>query len=338
MSRYAFYNYASLYWADHLRSCLPMFLDNEDTIHLLDWFLDSCNHPGEYASWQQMYHQDVKYYCPGRQPICYAIDFQLDDLMRLLLPPDNQLNDLIVGQTLLQIAASSGSLNTIEELIRRGAIVDQIGSYRIAKYAKTPLRIATENGHYDAVKLLIQHGASIYSRSKSGSVVFYGAARSGSLPTLKILYDAGPGIDDWTWDGWTPLFECVAHGKLVNACQLLHWGADPTITTNRGDSVLSILRRHHNEKFEDDTDDHEYDTIEPTSKSFGGSLVTNSDILSEIERLREMKGGPERFEPLFKGYEARYVFLDIIGSDTRPGNERMKDQRWSEDVGTLSIT
>jgi hypothetical protein len=182
-SAFTFYDYACRYWADHLsKSALSKSLDTE-TIELLGWFLDPSQHLGNYTSWQQMYHHDIVYYCPGRPPIHYAIEFRIQSLVDLLRPMKEQVNELICGVSALHVAARCGAYTTVEALLKDGATVD----LRTAKdptgmtSLMTPLHFAAEGGHSKIIKLLLGHGASPHVRNESGATPFYRAARSGSL-------------------------------------------------------------------------------------------------------------------------------------------------------------
>jgi hypothetical protein len=84
-SNYALLDYACRYWADHLRQSEFCSSIDEETTRLLDWFLNSKSETGQYISWQQMYHHDIKYYCPSRPPLYYAIEFRINALVLLLL-------------------------------------------------------------------------------------------------------------------------------------------------------------------------------------------------------------------------------------------------------------
>lgn len=266
-----------------------------------------------------MYHHDVVYYCPGRPPLYYAIEFRLDVLAAVLLPDKNNINVSLYGMTALHVAARCGSLYMIEKLLELGAEVD----IRTAKdpygltSLMTPLHYAAEGGHIRAIKLLLKYGASPHSKNESGSTPFLRAARSGSLGAMKILRDAGCEIDPVA-KGHTPLFEAMVHCRPRVACQLLYWGADPGKISNRfGQSTLAILARN----------------AIKSNGICGGNGPPREELLQEIETLRRHGGGPEAFEHLFKGLQLYWTLTKQMAKDTRPGTEREKDYRWVMDVG-----
>jgi hypothetical protein len=264
-----------------------------------------------------MYHHDVIWYCQKRPALFYAIDFKIDSLVKLLLPADTDLDKMPDNtyenwpQTPLHVAARCGALSIVQELVRRGASIE-VKSGPAAR-SMTALHFAAEGGHTEVIKTLLESGASPYSRSNSQATPFYRAARSGSLKALRVLYDAGSDINALTWDKFTPLFEAVAHGRTRTAGQLLQWGADPTIVNLMGESTLKLLKRSRNIK----------------NEKSGLPLVTEDDIMNDINRIREDGGG---FAYYMKDLKPQYVFAMSVQMDTRPGNEREKDYRWSRDV------
>uniref|UniRef100_A0A1I7TCN0 ANK_REP_REGION domain-containing protein n=1 Tax=Caenorhabditis tropicalis TaxID=1561998 RepID=A0A1I7TCN0_9PELO len=67
---------------------------------------------------------------------------------------EQNLHEVYNGRTAIQIAADYGQTAVMEYLISIGADVQAKDKYGI-----TPLLSAVWEGHYDAVKLLLQHGA-----------------------------------------------------------------------------------------------------------------------------------------------------------------------------------
>lgn len=264
-----------------------------------------------------MYHHDIEWYCHGRPPLFYAIQFQIENLVELLLPSPEELNFTSHAhwhQTPLHVAAGHGALNIVQELLRRGASVD-LKSHLEAK-SMTALHFAAEGGHTEVIKLLLKYGASVHARSGSESTPFYRAARSGSLKSLKVLYSAGSDINARTWDNWTPLFESVAQGRSQIASQLLEWGADPTIIIDNGDSTLKMLA---------------------TVRNMGGGTdllppVTEDYILKEITDIWARGKYPGGFTEYLKGLKGQYVTASNVDRDSRPGVEREKDIRHPHEV------
>jgi ankyrin repeat protein len=307
-------DYASLHWPAHLRQSNFMESADEETIGLLKWFIHSDDYPGNYVSWQQMYHRDVTWYCGNRPAYFYAIEFNIDSLVKLVLPLDMDIDQMPDGnwpQTPLHVAARCGALSIVQDLVRRGASMEFKSGP--AARSMTALHFAAEGGHAEVIKFLLKSGASPHSRSESQSTPFYRAARSGSLKALRVLYDAGSDINALTWDNFTPLFEAVAHGRIRTAGQLLEWGADPTIMNGMGESTLKLLKRARN--------------FRAAQRRY--PLVTENDVLNDIQTTQAADGG---FAYYLKDLAPQYELAMSIELDSRPGIEREKDYRWSRDV------
>lgn len=322
-SKYALVDYASRYWADHLRLSNISGSPDSEMMQRLDWFITPADHRGKYISWQQMFHHDIKWYCEGRPPLFYAIQFQIDSLVKLLLLSYGDLNSIspTCGHLApLHVAARYGALNITEELLRRGASVNlKSGS---ETKSMTPLHFASEGGHAEEIKLLLKYGASVHERSGSESTPFYRAARSGSLKSLKILYSAGSDIDARTWDNFTPLFEAVAHGRIRIASQLLEWGADPTIVNGMGESALKVLARDRNMRL----------------RAKPPGPVTTDDILREITDMRAQRNDIASFADYLNALKGQYIYITEVDYDSRPGIERERDFRDSNDVSLIYFT
>ena len=67
----------------------------------------------------------------------------------------------------LRQAARKGDIETIKNYIKRGVNVDQVSP----DFAKTALYVAAEEGHFDIVKLLVEHGADVNYCGEQGSVL-----------------------------------------------------------------------------------------------------------------------------------------------------------------------
>jgi hypothetical protein len=327
---YAFYDYACRYWADHLQLSLSAEALDEETKHLLDWFLNPSHPIGNYISWQQMYHRDTVYYCSFRPPLYYAIEFRIRSLVSILLEKCDSVNFLASGIAPLHVAARCGALEVVQRLLDLGASVNFRSSKDPQRMTSsmTPLHFAAEGGHPDVTKLLLDFGADPHLKNESGSTPFSRAARSGSLRTLKILYDASSDINIQK-AGMTPLFEALLQCRPRIACQLLHWGADYRLTTYQYDNPAKLLARTQNKLLQ---------RAFACSNPYGSDeldWVTEEDMCEQIEDLRKQGIGPEGFLSLMKGLKRENFLLKQMEKDTRPGTEREKDYRYPGDVRDL---
>lgn len=85
----------------------------------------------------------------------------------LMISVDNcRLTQLQDGSTCAHIAAGKGSVSVLEELMKFDKNV--VTNSRNKLTDSTPLHIATEGGHFDVVKMLMDSGASASDENKVG--------------------------------------------------------------------------------------------------------------------------------------------------------------------------
>ena len=91
----------------------------------------------------------------------------------------------------LHVAAKSGGVDTLTQLIDQGADIeaqDQTG--------ETPLTIAALAGHKHAVELLIERGAEVNGRNRGGFTAVHAAAYGGHLDIVQLLVGRDAAIND----------------------------------------------------------------------------------------------------------------------------------------------
>ncbi|KAF4939322.1 Ankyrin repeat, SAM and basic leucine zipper domain-containing protein 1 [Colletotrichum fructicola] len=274
LSKYSFLYYAAMNWATHMRLCslMPGISDIHRFQRHLYWFLNPAESPKRYQLWQAVLRTS-----PGlaaarhsAAPIIYAIANDLHVLVEALLPTLDDLNEYFPdGSTCLLVAAIVNNVKLARHLLSRGAGVDVPDKMR----QLTPLHVAAEHGSEEMVELLLEHGASPYARSDSGTTPFYRAARDGSTKILKLLRAAGSELDAKTWDLWTPLMEAVENGHREAVRLLLSWGADARNISKFGTTPLELASN---------------DLAHLITEAGGGPGVDRSD---ELQEEIESRGG-----------------------------------------------
>jgi ankyrin repeat protein len=73
----------------------------------------------------------------------------------------------------------------------------------------TPLHKASENGHIDAMRLLINHGANINKKDNDKWTPLHEASWNGNIDAMQLLIDAGADVNEKDNTGWTPLLRGI---------------------------------------------------------------------------------------------------------------------------------
>lgn len=121
------------------------------------------------------------------------------------------------GETALMLAAFSGHVEIVQQLLAKGAAVDQPGW--------TPLSYAAARNRVEIARLLLKAGAKIDAEAANGTTALMMASREGHLAMVLLLLEHGANINHKTEAGYTPLEVAIAHGRREVAETLLRAGA-----------------------------------------------------------------------------------------------------------------
>lgn len=221
-SKYAFYNYSSLHWAEHFALCeasAPGEL-RKAAKSLLDVKTASCR------NWLHFYWSEgansLGDVYGGSNPITLAAYFNLQEMLvdflesrdssqlekdqalfwgaeanhsrivaRLLEAGANPDYHAVETQTALTTAAAHGHMECIVQLLERGRCDLNVRG----KSGRTALSLAAGSGHRDIVKhLLSQDGCKADEGDNSGGTPLMWAAGGGHIPIVSMLAKH-PGVD-----------------------------------------------------------------------------------------------------------------------------------------------
>ena len=146
------------------------------------------------------------------------------------------------GVTPLFVASENGHHQAVDALLTAGADKDAPNNA-----GWTPLHLASQNGHHQVVEALLLAGANKDAANNHGATPLYIASGKGYRQIEEALLAAGADKGASTSQGWTPLHIAAQHGHPQVVEVLLLVGADMHATTNAGSTPLFIasLNGHH---------------------------------------------------------------------------------------------
>ncbi|XP_051028409.1 ankyrin repeat family A protein 2 isoform X2 [Acomys russatus] len=104
----------------------------------------------------------------------------------------------------------------------------------------TPLMWAAAHGQIAVVEFLLQNGADPQLLGKGRESALSLACSKGYTDIVKMLLDCAVDVNEYDWNGGTPLLYAV-HGNHVKCVKmLLENGADPTIETDSGYNSMDL--------------------------------------------------------------------------------------------------
>lgn len=141
----------------------------------------------------------------------------------------------------LFLAAQEGQMNVLSLLLKHGASVNSAAE----DDGSTPLLIATQGQHRQAVETLLAHGADPNATRGDGVTPLYIACQNGYTdlvePLLRHKADVRLPV---TADGATPLFISSQNGHYAAVKFLLQYGAQPDIPRTDGVTPLFIAAQN----------------------------------------------------------------------------------------------
>ncbi|XP_071954118.1 ankyrin repeat domain-containing protein 17-like [Antedon mediterranea] len=141
------------------------------------------------------------------------------------------------GESLLSLACSGGYFELAQVLLKMNAAIEDRG----LKGDCTPLMEAASGGHVDVVRLLIEYGAHVNSKSQTGNTALMYACSGGHEDVVQVLLEHGANIEDHNENGHTPLMEAASCGHVEVARLLLMRGAGINTHSNEfKESALTL--------------------------------------------------------------------------------------------------
>jgi ankyrin repeat protein len=210
LEKYPLVEYAAKHWIDHAQiegvsgnvedGMKRLFDPNKPHLAIWVWIYDPILKPWEQTSQEKMPLQPQQ---PGGSPLHYAALCGLHAIVKFLI---------------IQHSQDVDSLGFAGEL--------------------TPLHLASEKGHEDVARLLLEHGADITLQSGDGSTPLHYALNYDNNEVAHLLLEHGADSTAQDYDGWTPLHLASISKYDYEARLLLEHGADIAAQTNEGFTPL----------------------------------------------------------------------------------------------------
>ncbi|KAF8770210.1 Ankyrin-3 like protein [Argiope bruennichi] len=158
----------------------------------------------------------------GDFPLLQAVTKGNFKMVEILLKPgaDYLNKDTKVKNSVLHIAAASGSLEIIESLIDKKVDIN----FRDSSGA-TPIHMAAKEGHRNVLEYFLNLGMDVDERGENGWTSLHYAASGNHSKICRFLFEKGANVNAVSKDGATPLHTAAEMGKLDALLALLEIGA-----------------------------------------------------------------------------------------------------------------
>jgi ankyrin repeat protein len=153
---------------------------------------------------------------------------------------ENEINNKIDLNEEILKAAENGDIHRVKECLKIDKNLLQIHD----SDGYTALHRATYNNHIEVVKLLIESGANVSSRTSDGWQPIHSAAKWGHIQILDLLVSCGAHVNAVSSGGNTPLHLAANHNsKEVLEFLLFHEDIDVTLKNDCGETAFDIANR-----------------------------------------------------------------------------------------------
>lgn len=172
-------------------------------------------------------------------PVHYAAEAGHTDAVMALLENCGNARAYF-GMIALHSAAKGGQRDTVHELIMSGFDANTLDSHEY-----TPLHVASEKGHVETVKKLLEHGArnDITANKFRGETALHRAAGAGRADVVVELIYAGAVVNKKDQKGATALHYAAEDSRLASIEVLVRSGANVNAPDNNGWAPLHFASK-----------------------------------------------------------------------------------------------
>jgi len=181
---------------------------------------------------------------PRGKPLHYASFCGLHDVVKLSAiehPKDVNSPSFDQGSTPLDLASQEGHLETARLLVQHGA-----DARAQTESGETPLHWASYRGHVEVARLLVEHGADLGAQTKLVGTPLHWASYRGHVEVARLLVEHSADVGAQNTSGETPLHQASSLGHFALARLLVEHSADVEAQTKSGETPLyQASRRGH---------------------------------------------------------------------------------------------
>ncbi|CAG8147014.1 unnamed protein product [Penicillium salamii] len=166
-------------------------------------------------------------------PLWYAALLNLTFMMDTMIAANKDRIDEqgVLGFTALELACGTGCLRTVQMLLDNDA---NLGISPVSGRQSISLKIASFQGHYEIVKLLLTKHIDIEGTNKDAMTPLCCAVSKGHVDIARLLLDHGADVEARGADDFTPIHTAVEEGHIELVKMLIGRSANIMTTSDEG--------------------------------------------------------------------------------------------------------
>eukprot|EP00210_Caulerpa_lentillifera_P006930 g6626.t1 len=147
------------------------------------------------------------------------------------------------GETPVFVATKRNCMESLKVLLEAGADPNMCIKGCVDQYENCAFWSALGQRNFEALHLLLSHGADITTPREDGSSALDLAIMTEDISLMKLLMDQGFNIEHKCSRGWTPLMTACSRGFSKGVALLIKRGADINAQNEDGETAVSLAAK-----------------------------------------------------------------------------------------------